>query len=295
MGKLDRKVAVVTGGTRGLGLGIARAFVEAGARVAVGSRSESSVERAVEELGGGTVACGSICDVANREDVLLLAQRAIEKFDGFDIWVNNAGLSAPYGPTVDVPDEQFRAVLQTNIMGTYNGSRIALEHFLAQGQGKLINLLGRGDTEPVPFQNAYASSKSWIRAFTRALVGEYKNTDIGIFALNPGLVLTEMITNVDAIEGFEERMRPFETITRMWGNPPAVPAKRAVWLSSAATDGKTGIEVRVLGPRVIVTGALRELIRRTARRLGPKLRGAETGSRSLTINTVKPAFTPPKR
>jgi len=109
-----------------------------------------------------------------------------------------------------------------------------------RGGGKLINLLGRGDKEPVPFQSAYASSKTW----------------------NPGLVLTDMITKVEAIAGYEERMKPFETITRMWGKPPAVPAARVVRLASSATDGKTGIEVQVLGFGIVIGGAVRELFRR---------------------------------
>lgn len=291
MKALEGKVAVITGGTRGLGLGIARAFVEAGARVVVGSRSKESVDRAIAELGGAEVADGTACNVGSRQEVRALAERAINRFGRIDVWVNNAGLSAPYGPTTDIPDEQFQAVLQTNILGTYNGSRAAIAQFLSQGGGKLINLLGRGDTEPVPFQNAYASSKTWVRAFTRALASEYRARNIGIFALNPGLVFTDMISKVDAIAGYEERLRPFETIARMWGNPPDVPAKKAVWLASPATDRKTGIEVKVLTFSVITRGALRELFRRIGARLSRKLRErSDPHGHTLTVNTVEPAL-----
>jgi NAD(P)-dependent dehydrogenase (short-subunit alcohol dehydrogenase family) len=252
----------------------------------IASRSQVSVDRALSELGDRTHVDGMACDVAQASEVRALAERAIASFSRLDVWVNNAGLSAPYGPTVDIPDEAYRAVLQTNIVGTYNGSRIAIEYFLRQGGGKLINLLGRGDKEPVPFQSAYASSKTWVRAFTRALAGEYKASGIGIFALNPGLVLTDMITKVEAIAGYEERMKPFETITRMWGKPPAVPAARAVRLASSATDGKTGLEVQVLGFGIVAGGAVRELFRRIGR---SRRHGGEMKS-ELTITTVDPAY-----
>ena len=198
-----------------------------------------------------------------------LTDRALKTFGRFDIWVNNAGLSAPYGPSIDVPIAKFETVLRTNIWGTYYGSRAALKHFLPRRTGKLINLLGRGDKQPVPLQNAYASSKAWIRNFTLALAKEYKNSGVGVHAFNPGLVLTDMLDQVEAMAGYEERVRPLETVARMWGNPPEVPAERAVWLASSATDGRTGLEVRVLRPTVIVGGLLHELGRRLMRRPVP--------------------------
>jgi NAD(P)-dependent dehydrogenase (short-subunit alcohol dehydrogenase family) len=267
MGLLDNKVAVVTGGTRGLGLAIAQAYAREGAAVMIASRSSASVEKAVALLRASSAqADGLACDVGDQAQVQTLTERAIKTFGQFDIWVNNAGLSAPYGPSIDVPIAKFEVVLRTNIWGTYYGSQAALKHFLPRRTGKLINLLGRGDKEPVPLQNAYASSKAWIRNFTLALAKEYKNSGVGVYAFNPGLVMTDMLDRIEAMEGYEDRVRPLETVTRMWGNPPEVPARRAVWLASAATDGRTGFEVRVLTPTVIVAGLLRELERRLMHR-----------------------------
>ena len=270
MGLLDNKVAVVTGGTRGLGLAIAQACAREGAAVMIASRSNTSVEKAIALLkASGAAAAGLACDVGDWAQVQALADRAIKAYGHFDIWVNNAGLSAPYGPSIDVSIDKFETVLRTNIFGTYYGSRAALKHFLPRRAGKLINLLGRGDKEPVPLQNAYASSKAWIRNFTLALAKEYKDSGVGVYAFNPGLVLTDMLGQVEAMEGYEERVRPLETVARMWGNLPEVPARRAVWLASAATDGRTGLEVRVLKPAVIVGGLLRELGRRLTRQPAP--------------------------
>ena len=270
MGLLTNKVAVVTGGTRGLGLAIAQAYAREGASVMIASRSSASVERAVALLkASGAQADGLACDIGDQAQVRALTDRTLKTFGRFDIWVNNAGLSAPYGPTIDIPSSRFEAVLRANIWGTYYGSIAAMKHFVSRDTGKLINLLGRGDKEPVPMQNAYASSKAWIRNFTLALAKEYKNSGVGVYGFNPGLVMTDMLDRVEAMEGYEERVRPLETVARMWGNPPAVPAERAVWLASSATDGRTGLEIHVLKPTVIMGGLLRELGRRLTRRPAP--------------------------
>jgi glucose 1-dehydrogenase len=266
-GILKDKVAVITGGSRGLGFSIARLYAEEGAKVVIASRSQRSVDAAVASLkANGAQVTGMACDVADMEQVEALAEHAIRSFGRIDIWVNNAGLSAPYGPTAHIPSPEFQNVINTNITGTYNGSVVALRRMSAQGSGKVINLLGRGDTGSVPFQNAYSSSKVWVRNFTKALADEYKGAGVEIFGFNPGLVKTEMISQVEAMTGFESKLKALPFIASMWGNETDVPAKKALWLASPATDGKTGLMVTVLTPgfmlrRAILAG-LRWLLRR---------------------------------
>jgi len=263
MGILENKVAVITGSSRGLGLAIARAYAAEGAAVVITARSASTVEQSVALLRNeGFKASGITSDVSVLEQVQALADYARATFNGLDIWVNNAGVAGAYGPTADIPVTDYERVLKTNIFGTYYGSIVALKHFLPQQHGKLINLLGRGDSGPVKFQNAYAPSKAWVRSFTLALAQEYADKGIGIFAFNPGLVETDMMQQVSAIQGYESRLQPLKTIMRMWGNPPEVPAKKALWLASSATDGKTGLNVQVLRFPRIATGALKEGLRR---------------------------------
>lgn len=278
---LHNKVAVITGGTRGLGLGIAQAYALEGAAVVVAGRSQSSVDKAVAELqANGARAAGISCDVSNLEQVEALGAFAVETFGRIDIWVNNAGLSAPFGPTVSIPTPTFMNVINTNIIGVYNGSLVALHHMLPQRGGKLINLLGRGDNKPVKFQNAYSSSKTWIRSFTLALAQENKGSGVDVFAFNPGLVDTDMVRHVEAIKGFEQRLKPLKTVLRLWVNPPDVPAQKALWLASSATDGKTGLVVNVLSRQNLIAGIGRELKRRITRQSGPDM--------SLDIRTVLP-------
>jgi NAD(P)-dependent dehydrogenase (short-subunit alcohol dehydrogenase family) len=267
MGILSDKVAVITGGTRGLGLAIARAYQNEGASVVVASRSENSVKKAVETLGGS--ATGLAGDVGRFEDMQALADHAVRTFGKIDIWVNNAALSGVFGPTVDIPVDKYEQIVQTNITGTYYGSIIALRHFLPRNSGKLINLLGRGDNEPVPYQNAYAPSKMWVYSFTRALAKEYRKSGIGIYAYNPGLVNTDMLLDVEAIAGYEQRLRIFGTIVRLWAVEPDVAAQTALRIASPATDGKTGLVINAASRRLLLKGVARDVVRRLRREPAP--------------------------
>ncbi len=287
MRKLEGKVAVITGSSRGFGLAIARAFAREGAAVVISSRSEPAVREAIETLSGaGARVSGIVADVGDLAQVQTLAAHARQTFGRIDIWVNNAGESGVYGPTAAIAPDRYESIVRTNILGVYHGSITAIQSFQAQGDGgKLINILGRGDDGKVPlYQNAYAPTKTWAHAFTHALAREYKDTGIGIHALNPGLMDTEFLRKIEAIAGYEARLAPLSAVIRLWGQPPSVPAENAVYLASSATDGKTGIVRKVIGPRLLLGGLLKEGVRIILRRPAPDT--------SLTITTV-PAYEAP--
>lgn len=282
MGKLDNKVAVITGGTRGLGYGIAEAFAREGAAVVVASRSRQNVEDAARQLQSqGMQSGGYACDVSKLSDVQALAAFAVDRFGRFDIWVNNAGISCPTGPTVHVPPQMVSDLVQTNIMGAYHGSITAMRQFLQQGSGKLINMVGKGERAPVPLHNAYASSRAWAHNFSLALAKEYKDTGIGVFVLNPGLVETDMLQNLHFIEGYEHMLSTLRVVTRILAKPPAFAARKAVWLASPATDGRTGLRVSTLGMGAALGGLGRELLRMAQRKAPPPF--------NPHIDLVKPA------
>ncbi|MBN1145656.1 MAG: SDR family NAD(P)-dependent oxidoreductase [Anaerolineales bacterium] len=266
MAVLQDKVAVITGGARGFGLAVAHAYAGEGAKVVICSRSLASVERAVEALRStGAQASGMACDVSDLDQVQALADQAVTTFGGFDVWVNNAGCAPPYGPTIHVEPDAFVSATQTNILGTYYGSLVAMRHFMGRGAGKLINILGIGDRRPQPMQNAYASSKAWILNFTRALAEEYKDSGVGIYALNPGMMDTEMLLNVEVVAGFERRLDVFGTVVQVLSQSPDIPARKAVWLASEKTDGRTGIVARELSMPKMLRNALGEGLRRLLR------------------------------
>ncbi|HUX36350.1 MAG TPA: SDR family oxidoreductase [Rectinemataceae bacterium] len=278
---LEGKVAVVTGASRGLGLAIARALADAGAAVCLGSRSAAATEAAVAALiERGAKAVGMACDVSDFNAIEALAEFAESAFGPIDIWINNAGLSAPYGPTAHLPMAAMRAVVDTNIVGTMNGSVVAMRHFVPRGRGKLVNILGRGDKGSVPLQNSYSSSKAWVRNFTRALAKEYSGSGVGVFAFNPGLVRTDMLSKVEALRGFGEKMKALAVVTALWGNAAEIPAARIVDLLSPRTDGRTGKEARVL------TAAF--MFRRTLAGLWRMVSGRGLGTKELEIGLVEP-------
>ena len=261
-GILQNKVAVITGSSRGLGYAIAEAYAREGAKVVIASRTQTAVDKAVRRLWeNGAQAEGLACDVSDLQQVEALAEFAVQKFGSLDIWVNNAGLSAPYGPTAHLPSESFQSVIDTNITGTYNGSVTAMRHFARQKSGKLINLLGRGDKGAVPLQNAYSSSKVWVRNFTKALAKEYANSGVDVFGFNPGLVRTDMISNIEAVSGYEHRLNPLRYVTMLWGNDADVPAAKAVWIASPATDGKNGLQISVLTTHFMIARIIKQTFR----------------------------------
>jgi NAD(P)-dependent dehydrogenase (short-subunit alcohol dehydrogenase family) len=281
MAALAGKVVVITGGTRGLGLAMARTFAAGGAAVVVGSRQAEAVARTVAQLAReGRAAGGIACDVGDLAQVEALAAHAVERFGRFDVWVNNAGMSAPYGPAAHIPPERFVPAVQAIVLGTYHGSAVALRHILPRRSGKLINLLGAGATKPVPYQAAYAASKAWVRMFTLALAQEYRESGVGIFAFQPGLMRTELLTRPEVIAGYEGRLKPLGMVLRLLGREPQAAAAKAAWLASSATDGRTGLEVQTLNRAQLLGGALRQGLGR--------LRGAP-----LRPVTIEPILIPP--
>jgi NAD(P)-dependent dehydrogenase (short-subunit alcohol dehydrogenase family) len=266
--ELKNKVAVITGSTRGLGLAIAKRYSEAGASVVVSSRTVEAVENTVAKLQDmGFQIAAKAGDAGDLKHIQDLAQLAIDTFGKIDIWVNNAGVSAPYGPTIQIDHNVFQRVIQTNILGTYYGSMVALDHFLKQdGVGKLINVLGRGARRPAPMQNAYGSSKAWMLSFSLALAQENKDTNVGIYVFSPGMVDTDLLRKPRVLAGYESKIEPLKTVMRFWANSPDVPARKAVWIASSATDGRTGLHIRVLSPARMILGVLKASLRSITQR-----------------------------
>jgi len=261
-GVLRGRVAVVTGSTRGLGFAMARVLGSHGATVVLASRSDAHVAAAVGRLRAeGLSVTGRRCDTGEPADIEALRDEAL-RLGTLDIWVNNAGVSGVYGPTASTPVEDFTRVVRTNILGTFHGSRAALPVFLGQGHGDLVNVYGQGDRGPVALQNAYASSKRWVRQFTETLRREAKGTGVRVHGMNPGLVVTDLLGHITAQPGYQQRLGGLQVVVGLWGQSPGDAARPILGLVTS-----DAAEFRDLSKRVLVTRGVRNVMAGRLRRV----------------------------
>jgi NAD(P)-dependent dehydrogenase (short-subunit alcohol dehydrogenase family) len=187
---------VVTGSTRGIGRGLAEAFLGLGCRVTVSGRTEAAVDAAVTALLAHAPdrVHGVPCDVSDLAQVQALWGGASARFGPVDVWVNNAGISHSYLRFWDLPTDEIEAVVDTNILGVIHGTRVALIGMLAQGHGKIFNMEGLGsDGRIQPKTIIYGTSKAAVSYFTRAAVQEAEGTPVMIGTLYPGMVVTDLL------------------------------------------------------------------------------------------------------
>jgi NAD(P)-dependent dehydrogenase (short-subunit alcohol dehydrogenase family) len=191
------KIVVITGSTRGIGFGLADAFLDLDNAVVICGRSQDSVQTAIARLTakhGPKPILGHACDISCPEQVQGLWDAAQAHFGQIDIWVNNAGLSHPRADFWDQPPDLVQAVVHTNLVGTMYGCQIALRGMLAQGFGALYNMEGLGsDGRQVTGMTLYSTTKYGLKYLTDSLVEETKDTPLLVGALSPGMVLTDML------------------------------------------------------------------------------------------------------
>jgi NAD(P)-dependent dehydrogenase (short-subunit alcohol dehydrogenase family) len=188
---------VITGSTRGIGLGMAREFIARGHNVVVSSRRQMAVDAAVAALGRGGPgkASGCAADVADIAEVRALWDHATQAFGPVDIWINNAGLTNRKLNLDEVPDEQIQTVVQTNVLGLMNCCKVAIGGMLEQGKGKIFNMEGFGSDGFIkPGMSVYGATKSALNYFTKSLVKEYKDSPLVICFMSPGIVVTDLLT-----------------------------------------------------------------------------------------------------
>ncbi|WP_028239022.1 SDR family oxidoreductase [Stutzerimonas azotifigens] len=175
---LREQVIVITGASSGIGLATARAAAEAGARVVLVSRNEPALAEIEQQLGGGDRLLHVAADVGKREDLERVAQQTIERFGGFDTWINNAG-SSVWGRLDQVSDEDHHQVMQTNFWGTLYGSTIALAHLRDKG-GAILNVGSVESEMALPFHASYSASKHAVKAMTDVLRIEVEQSQLPV-------------------------------------------------------------------------------------------------------------------
>ena len=184
---LDGTVALVTGGSKGIGFAIAKALAADGASVVITGRHRRELERAQAELGSSAFAV--VADVRNPAEVAAAARAPVDRFGGLDVLVNNAGIGL-FKNAADMPIADWQAVIDTNLSGVFYFCHAAIPHLRQRGGGWIINISSLAGKNPFVGGAAYCASKAGLNAFSEALMQEVRYDDIRVTCLMPGSVAT---------------------------------------------------------------------------------------------------------
>ncbi len=189
---LKNKTAIVTGGTKGIGRGIAEALRRESVSVCIAARHQSEIDAAVKELDQGDQgrAVGFACDVRDYDQVKAMIGYTVEELGGLDILINNAGIGI-FQKVEDTTPEDFRAVLETNVFGVFHCCHEAIPQMKKRGGGYIINLSSLAGVNAHPQMAAYNASKFGLNGFSEALMQEVRHDNIKVSYIMPGSVNTE--------------------------------------------------------------------------------------------------------
>jgi len=250
---LKDKVAIVTGGSRGIGRAISLAFAEAGADLVVSSRNRRppELERVAEEVRAlGRKALAIPAHVGKRGDVDNLVQKALQGFGRVDILVNNAGANPVLSSMIDLEEEAFEKVLEVNLKGAFLMSQAVAKQMVKQGGGRIINissvsgLRARDDKT-----GAYCISKAGMNMMTQVMARELAPQNILVNAIAPGSIKTDF-SRINWTDPERKAQRIREIELRRFGEPEEV-VGIALFLASAASSFMTGEIIRVDGGQTI--------------------------------------------
>lgn len=258
---------VITGSTQGIGRGLAREFCSRGHNVVVTGRESSRVDEALEQLEGEPgQAAGLSCDVTRIEQVQALWDLAAQRFGTVDIWINNAGLARTVWPILEVPQDQLETMVTTNMLGTINGSRVAARGMVAQGAGKIFNMLGGGsDGEYFPGMGIYGTTKRGLDYFTNALVKELDGSGVIIGKIRPGMIITEAVVREARadMENFQKSRKLMNNLVDTVETVSPFLVERIL-----ATD-KSGRKIRWLTPAKMTGRMLKGMVSKRADQFEP--------------------------
>lgn len=242
--KLIDKVAVITGGSRGIGRALAKSYLVEGAKVSIAARTISELELSVEELKDLGMDCVIAIpgDVAKRENVKNIVNKTMNCYGKIDILVNAAGVQSPIGTLIDIDAHEWANNININLIGTLLCCKYVLPYMISRKKGKIINFSGGGAVSPRPNFSAYACAKAGIVRLTETLANEVKDYAIDVNAIAPGAVNTKMLEEIiDAGDkSGKDELLEAKNRKRTGGNSPQIAADLAVFLASDDSDGITG-------------------------------------------------------
>ena len=243
---LGGRVAIVTGGNGGIGLGLARGLADAGANIAIVGRNETKSKAAVDDLAArGVKAASVVADVTDKEAVARMVESVTAEFGRIDILINNAGINVRKPPHA-LAIEEWESVIDTNLTSAFLCSKAVYPAMKAAKGGKIINIGSMMSIFGASFTPAYAASKGGIVQFTRACACAWATDNVQANAILPGWIDTDLTERARAeVSGLNERVLA-RTPAARWGTIDDF-AGIAVFLSSAASDFVTGAAIPVDG------------------------------------------------
>ena len=239
MNRLYGKVAIITGGSAGIGEAIARIFAREAASVVITGRRQGELDRVVSDIvkeqGKGFAVVGSVTDESHVEETV---RRTVQQFGRLDILINNAGVGDFGRRLHEIDDTTWAHVLDVNLTGAFRMTRAALPQMLEQGKGVIVNISSVASLIGLPALPVYAASKGAIDAMTRALAVDYAREGIRCNVINPGLIDTPMAA---PLMSNQERLDPILSHypIRRAGQPEEV-AQMALYLASDEAAWVTG-------------------------------------------------------
>jgi len=244
--KLDGQVALVTGGSRGLGAAIARALAEAGATTVLGARKLADCEATAQSIATATgqTSLGLALDVTSEASVDAAVAETVRRFGRLDILVNSAGINIRR-PIEDLTLAEFRSVIDTNLTGTWLACRAAARVMKPRRSGSVINLASALAKVALPERTPYCASKFGVVGITQALALEWAESGVRCNAICPGPFLTEMNTSI-AADPEKTRMVVGQTALNRWGEMREITGI-ALYLASPASTYVTGASLSVDG------------------------------------------------
>lgn len=240
--RLDKKIAIITGGGSGIGRGIALAFAREGAKLVIAGRNLKKLDAFATEIGAACLPHHA--DVSRQDDVQNLVARTLEKFGGIHILVNNAGVLLP-GTAESHTEEEWDQTFKTNVRGLWLLSRAVLPHLRSAGGGSIINIASVLSQVAARNRVAYAASKGAVLAMTRAMALDHAPEKIRVNCICPGIVETEMVARFNMDENARRQRLAMHPIGR-FGQPEDI-AQAAIFLASDESSWITGAAFPVDG------------------------------------------------